>query len=79
VAALDRTSPRDRGVEAQLSTLWQQASIAFYGIDGQLAERLQLKAEYWTQPEQWSDQQVADANISLQRVAEYTRQLLHEG
>ena len=79
VAQLDRGKPANREVERSLSDAWQRTAGAFYGLDGSLAERLQLKGEYWIQPEIWTDQQVLDANISLQHVAEYTRQLLREG
>ena len=69
----------NRQVERSLAEAWQRAAGEFYGLDGVLAERLQLKGEYWIQPESWTDQQVLEANISLQHVAEYTRQLLREG
>ena len=78
VAELKRGVHSDRATERELAFAWQQASSAFYGLDGPLAERLQLKGEYWTQPESWTDAQVRDANISLQYVAEHARQLLHE-
>jgi hypothetical protein len=79
VAQLDRGTPVNRQVERSLAEAWQRAAVEFYGLDGELAERLQLKGEYWIQPESWTDQQVLEANISLQHVAEYTRQLLREG
>jgi hypothetical protein len=79
VVQLNRGERVDRQVERGLAEAWQNAAGAFYGLDGALAERLQLKGEYWIQPENWTEQQVLDANISLQHVAEYTRQLLREG
>ncbi|MBI3695604.1 MAG: hypothetical protein HY238_12295 [Acidobacteria bacterium] len=79
VVQLDRGTPVNRQVERGLADAWQRAAGAFYGLDRELAERLQLKGEYWIQPESWTDQQVLEANISLQHVAEYTRQLLREG
>jgi hypothetical protein len=79
VASLDREESLDRKEERRLVKLWRTAAARFYALDGELAERLQLKAEYWTQPEAWTSQQVRDAGIALQHVAEYTRQLLHEG
>ena len=65
VAELKRGVYSDRATERELAFAWQQASSAFYGLDGPLAERLQLKGEYWTQPESWTDAQVRDANISF--------------
>jgi hypothetical protein len=78
VSALDRGEPMNRRTEHRLVALWGDAATEFYDLDGSLASRLQLKAEYWTQPEGWTSQQVRDAGIALDHVAEYTRQLLHE-
>jgi hypothetical protein len=78
VSALDRGEPVNRRTEHRLVDLWGDAATQFYDLDGSLASRLQLKAEYWTQPQAWTSQQVRDAGIALDHVAEYTRQLLHE-
>ena len=78
VARVGRGEAADRAVEHQLFNRWAAASNAFYSLDGPLAARLQLKAEYWTDPEAWTSEQVREAGISLDHVAQYTRQLLHE-
>jgi hypothetical protein len=70
---------RDTGREADLASLWSAAATAFYRLDADLAERLQLKAEYWTDPEAWTSEQVRSARIGLQQITELTRQLLREG
>jgi hypothetical protein len=69
----------DRQAETRLVAMWSDAATAFYTLNGELAARLQLKAEYWTEPKAWSRQQIVDAGISLQHLAELTRQLLYEG
>ena len=69
---------QSKETEAELVDRWREASTAFYGLDNELAERLQLKAEYWTSPDSWTDDEVREAGISLNRVAVFTRQLLHE-
>jgi hypothetical protein len=79
VASLDRGHAAQLAEEHRLVGLWSTAANSFYTLDGALAARLQLKAEYWTQPELWSSDQVRDAGIALDHVAAYTRQLLHEG
>jgi hypothetical protein len=79
VSSLDRGNPIDRAEEQRLVALWSAAAGGFYTLDSTLAERLQLKAEYWTQPESWTSEQVREAGIALQHVAERTRQLLREG
>lgn len=77
--ALHRPPPSKLTEEHRLVGLWSTAANSFYTLDGALAARLQLKAEYWTQPELWSSDQVRDAGIALDHVAAYTHQLLHEG
>ncbi len=78
VSALARGEGISRPTEQRLVILWRDAATGFYDLDGSLAERLQLKAEYWAEPEAWTSQQVRDAGIALDHVAEYTRQLLRE-
>ena len=70
VTSLDRGQQVDRSREGSLVTLWRTAATQFYGLDGDLAQRLQLKAEYWTRPESWTNQQVRDAGIALQHLSE---------
>jgi hypothetical protein len=77
-ASLERGKRVNRKEERKLVGKWRAAAEEFYGIDGALAERLQLKAEYWTTPESWTAQEIHDAGIALQHVAERTRQLLYE-
>ncbi len=78
VARIDRGDRVERAVEYQLFNRWAAASNAFCALDGPLASRLQLKAEYWANPEARTSEQVKDAGISLDHVAQYTRQLLLE-
>jgi hypothetical protein len=79
VASLDRGRAAQLSKKHRLVRLWGAAAASFYTLDGDLAARLQLKAEYWTQPESWTSQQVRDAGIALEHVAACTRQLLYEG
>jgi hypothetical protein len=78
-ASLSRGEARNPAREIELVSLWSSAASGFYRLDPQLAERLQLKAEYWTDPESWTPEQVHSAHISLQQITHLTRQLLHEG
>jgi hypothetical protein len=78
-AALDRGEPQDLNVEQELIAKWRVVAAAFYGLDGSLSEKFQLNAQYWTDPGAWTHQQVVDAGIALQHIAELTRQLLREG
>lgn len=78
VSSLERGEQPNREVEGRLVSLWGTAANAFHGIDGTLAAKLQLKAEYWTDPQSWSGDEVREAGIALDCVAEFTRQLLYE-
>ena len=78
-AMLSRGEARNSAREIELVSLWSSAATCFYRLDPDLAERLQLKAEYWTDPESWTPEQVHSARISLQQITQLTRQLLHEG
>ena len=70
---------RDTTREGELVGLWGSAAGSFFCVDPDLAERLQLKAEYWTEPDAWTPEQIHDARVSLQQITELTRQLLREG
>ncbi len=76
---LKRGGSRDVVREGELAVLWSAAAGAFYRLDPDLAERFQLKSEYWTMPEAWTADQISGAGISLERITELTRQLLREG
>ena len=78
-AALRKGDSRDAVREGTLAGLWSAAAGSFYRLNPDLAERLQLKAEYWTDPDAWSPKQIMGARISLQQITELTRQLLREG
>ena len=78
-AALRKGNSRDGNREGTLAGLWGAAASDFYRLDPELAERLQLKAEYWTDPDAWTSEQIMSARISLQQITELTRQVLREG
>jgi len=65
----DKPNPR-------LVTLWSEASLAIATIDDDLAKRLRMKAEYWSDPAYWTPEQVIKARITINTVAEETRRLL---
>ena len=76
LARRERGEPIDRGAEAELVTLWTTASVNIRQTDPDLAQRLQIKAEYWTNPENWSDEEIVSNGILIEEIAEEGRQLL---
>lgn len=72
-----------RGVDTDLNrpnpklvALWSDASLAISSIDGDLAHRLRMKAEYWSDPRNWTSEQVIKARITIDEVADESRKLV---
>lgn len=76
IACLERGNPIDSKAEAELVELWTAASVHIRRTDPDLAERLQRKAEYWTNPENWTDEDVTKNRIKIDEIAEEGRRLL---
>jgi hypothetical protein len=60
-----------------LVRLWSEAALAIAVFDNELAVRLRRKAEHWGNPEHWSDKEVSDAGIGIDKVTEDARRLLN--
>jgi len=67
-------SIRDR--ERGLVQLWTEAAVAVRRTDPDLADRLQMKAESWADPSQWTDAEIQRARIGIDSVAAAARTLL---
>ena len=78
LARRDRGEPADRGAEAELVALWTTASVDIRRTDPPLAQRLQQKAEYWANPENWSDEDIVQNGIRIDEIAEAGRRLLSD-
>ena len=75
---LNTGAPEERSKEIELSTLWDRAARAFYGIDQDLAPLLQLKSETWAAPSKWSEAKVEQFGVTIARISEKARRLLAE-
>lgn len=49
----------------ELSDLWIDAAAKVRDLDPDLYNRLLEKAEYWTNPQGWSDERIKEARIGL--------------
>lgn len=58
----------------ELVQLWSDASLAIADVDVEFADRLRMKAEFWSDPRNWHDESGVD--ISIDSVARTARQLL---
>lgn len=78
LARLDRDEPIDHQAEAQLVALWTAAAVHIRRTDADLADRLQLKAEYWTNPREWQGSEIVSNRIRIDEIAAEGRRLLRE-
>lgn len=71
-----RTGQRSRERELILVRLWTDAAVVIRRKDRDFAQQLQMKAEYWTDPEKWTRADVKRAGIHIKSVAGRARALL---
>jgi hypothetical protein len=64
----DLTNNRDREIERRLDHLWRDAAESIRSIDGMLADRLYLKAEYWRNPDRVVDSPIAQAQLAEAKI-----------
>lgn len=72
---LEHGSARKMDTEAQLVRYWGAAAIPLRYIDEELAMVCERKAEYWINPDDWSNEQITELGIKLQDVSNAYRQL----
>jgi hypothetical protein len=61
----------------ELTNLWHQASLAFRDAnEPKLATLCQIKGNYWTDPSNWSDEQLHEAGIRLTALERELQRLL---
>ena len=78
IARLDRGEAADPAAEAELVALWTTAAVHIRRTDADLANRLQMKAEYWTNPNEWNDDNVDHNRIRIDQIAAEARRLLSD-
>jgi len=69
---------RDIAREEALARLWTEASVELRDVDEDLATRCFFKAQYWTNRDAWTAEDVHNANIALQRVTRDAQALLRK-
>jgi Domain of unknown function (DUF4062) len=74
-----RTRERDFSRERELAIGWREAGVKLVGLKDppiQLAERYFLKAEYWSSPEDWTEERIKASEIGLAEIATESRSML---
>jgi hypothetical protein len=60
--------PRNLDTEAQLAKYWSAAAIPLRHIDQELATTCEYKADFWTGPENWTNEEATRVGIKLEDV-----------
>jgi len=79
VAQRRRSSQSDPKEEAELSKSWADAGFKLLALPNppnDLANRYLIKAEYWSDPELWTDERVEVARIRLTEIYDESRRIL---
>jgi len=61
----------------ELSEIWINAASKVRDLDGDLYNRLLSNAEYWSNPESWTDEQIGEARIGLLDIKRDARGILN--
>lgn len=67
-AELANGGRKNVSTEHNIAQLWDAAAICIEPFNSGLANRLGLKSNFWREGAAWSDQQIADADIQLEKV-----------
>jgi hypothetical protein len=61
-----------------LSDIWLDAAKAVRELDSGMYNRLLSKAEYWSNPNDWTDEKIEAANIRLDTIRKDSRKISSE-
>lgn len=75
-AEKEATGQRSKKLEIEVATAWKKVSRLVYGYSPELARRIEDKGSYWYEPERWTQKEIEDAGIGLERIREETSRLL---
>ena len=73
---LGKGSNRNLDRESQLTKYWSAAAIPMRHFDENLADICDKKAEYWVNPENYSNEEISELGIELGEVRQAYRKML---
>jgi len=76
IASLETRQNHAKKKERELSELWINAGVTLRTIDSDLAQRCIIKADYWSNPNQWTDEQIKNSRITLDEIIIESRDLI---
>lgn len=79
IAVRNSRGGQDVHAERDLAKAWTDAAVAIRHSNPELADRFFLKAEYWTDPNTWTADEVTDNQIRIVEIAKSARALLRTG
>lgn len=65
---LEAGSARDLDIEGKLNVFWGNAAIPMRHVNPDLAIVCAEKAQYWLNPDSWSDREIREVGIALDSV-----------
>jgi hypothetical protein len=71
-----RRRKHDTSKEIKLSKLWNEAGIKLKNIDNDLAQKCIVKADYWANPDEWTQGDIKESKIALNIIIKESRKLL---
>lgn len=76
---MNESGIRSQETESHLSLLWTDLGFALQdlGIE-KLAKRCQISGKHWADPEHYDEEFIQKADISLERMEQLAKQILHE-
>lgn len=74
---LDSGKPKNPDIERQLANYWAAAAIPIRHLDPELAMTCEFKAEYWVNPDNWSETEIHEHGIALAGLRQSYRELLN--
>ncbi len=73
------TGKSNHQTEAHLSVLWTELGFALEDLQiNKLAKRCQIKGKHWSNPKHYNEDFLIKADVSLERMEQLARQILHE-
>lgn len=78
VTRIEKGEERSRDKERELYEVWFSASVPMAKVDKALAMTFEQKAEYWLDPELYTDDKIKDLGISLIRMKSELKALKYE-
>jgi hypothetical protein len=73
-----KTMPINRERERQISNLWFDSSSELKSIDQELAIKCFMKGDFWTDPDNWKQDDGVKINISIDEMTKLAKELLNK-